>query len=787
MQKNTRAKKLSAFGMMVGISALAGVLVAGLAIPAAALTGVMSTVVSTSLSELPLSLLTPPAAERTTVYTSTGDVLAQFYDENRIIVELSDIAETMQKAQVAIEDDRFYEHGALDFRALAKAGLSYFSSDSGGGGSTLTQQYVKQVLMEEAVKIRDPELRAEELEAVQARTLGRKVTEMRHAIAIENKFTKDEILGRYLNIAYYGDGAYGVEAAAHHYFGTTAAELTLGQSALLAGIVQTPSRNPVDDLSGALERRDVVLDRMVELEIITAAEAEQAKLEVFNPEGVTYVKNGCYGVKYSQVCWLVWRYLMNNEALGENEQVRADTVRRGGFEIETFFDSKKQDAAQKAVSKLVSPKDPVLSAMLLMEPGTGHVVAAAQNRHVFGDDASLGETQWLSFALPEYGGDQGQQPGSIFKVFTAAAALEEGIPPTKMIDARSSVAFGGQTFKSCDGPFRVGPWNVVNASPSGKMDMRAAAAGSVNTYFVKLEQIIGICPVVQMADKVGVRLSSPTEEYPDILAYDSVASLTLGVIEISPMSIATAISTYAAQGIRCDPIIIKSIKDPTGVEVPTQQSNCHRAVSADVANGVNSVFSRAFSRGGTASGYGFPDGRAASGKTGTTDSGRAVWIVGWTPEVVGVAMIGVDPDPRSAKFWSGRSKSLAGLTLPDSGTRLGGYGGADAGRIWQSTMSAVASSYPKTEFASPSSSILTGKVVTPPSTSGMDLKRATQVLEDAGFFVSVSKIYDDQPANTLVNVSCEYIYGGTCTLAVSQGPRKQTPEPPPPPDEPGGG
>jgi len=764
--------------MLLGVSALAGVLVAGLAIPAAALTGVMSTVISTSLTELPLSLLTPPAAERTTVKTANGKVLAQFYDENRTIVDLEDIAEIMQQAQVAIEDDRFYEHGALDFRALAKAGLSYFGSDSGGGGSTLTQQYVKQVLMEEAVKIRDVERRQEELDLVQSRTISRKIKEMRHAIAIENKFNKDEILERYLNIAYYGDGAYGVEAAAHHYFGTTAKDLTLSQAALLAGIVQTPSRNPIENVEGSINRRNVVLDRMVELEIITKEEAEEAKLDEFDPAGVRYVKNGCYGVSYSQVCWLVWKYLMKNEALGENEQVRADTVRRGGFEIETYLDTNMQDSAQRAVSYYIYEKDPVLSAMVMMEPGSGHIVAAAQNRHVFGDDQSAGQTQWLSFAPPEYGGDQGQQPGSVFKVFTAAAALEAGIPPSKMIDAPAKVDFAGQIFKSCDGPFKSGRWTVRNSSGSGKMDMRNAAANSVNTYFVKLEQIVGICNVVHMADKVGVQLSSPTDTYPSILAYDSVTSLTLGVIEISPMSIATAMSTFAAQGIRCDPVIIKSITDPNGVDVPTQQPNCRRAISADVANGVNSVFSRAFTN-GTARGYGFPDGRPTSGKTGTTENGRAVWVVGWTPEIVGVAMIGVDPDPRFQSYWNSHRHSLSSLTLPESGTRLSGYGGGDSGRIWKMAMSGIASYYPKTAFANPSSSILTGKIASPPSVDGMSLQDAIKTLEAAGFFIDIVNVYDESPVNTFLGASCEHIYGGTCTLSVSQGPRAKPKEPPP--------
>ena len=779
MQGKTRLRKLSSFGMLIAVSALAGVLVAGLAIPAAALTGVMSTVVSTSLSDLPLSLYTPPQAERTTVLDAGGGILAQFYDENRTIVELEDIAPIMRTAQVAIEDDRFYDHGALDFRALAKAVLSYFGSGDGGGGSTLSQQYVKQVLMEDAVKIRDPIKRQEALDAVQERSIQRKIQEMRHAIAIENAFTKDEILERYLNIAYYGDGAYGVEAAAHHYFATTAAELTLAQAAMLAGIVQTPSRNPVDNLESSMERRNTVLDRMLELKIITQAEADEAKAEEFDVSKVTYVRNGCSGVKYSQVCWLVWKYLMNNEALGEDELERADTVRRCGFTIQTYLDPKKQDAAQKAVSSMISPKDPVLSAIILMEPKNGVVVAAAQNRYVFGDDEAAGETQWLSFSIPSLGGDGGQQPGSTFKIFTGAAALEAGIPPTKLFFAKSYINFTGQTFKSCDGPFRSSSFPVKNASQSGVMNMYTAAAQSVNTYFVLLEQLIGICNVVTLADKVGLEISTKTERYPNLMSYHGHPSLTLGVLEISPMSMATAISTFANDGVRCDPTIIKSITDPQGEEVPTQQPNCRRVISADLARGVNWVFNNVFRPGGTASGYGFPDGRDASGKTGTTDEGRAVWLVGYTPEIVGISMIGVDPNPRFASYWKKHGHSLEYLTLPDSGTWLRGQGSRDAGRIWQATMKAIAKDYPRTVFKRPSGTILYGKPMTPPKVDGMSQKDATRVLEAQGFFVRVKKVYDDtQPANALVGVTCEHVYGGTCDMVISQGPRPPDPTDP---------
>jgi membrane peptidoglycan carboxypeptidase len=757
--------------MLIAVSGLAGVLVAGLAIPVAALTGVMSQVVSTSLEELPLYLETPPQAQRTTVYYSNGEKMAEFYDENRTIVTLDQIAPIMQQAQVAIEDDRFYHHGALDFRALAKAVLSYFGRSDGGGGSTLTQQYVKQVIMEDAAKIMKEDERQEALEAAQERTIRRKVQEMRHAIAVENKFSKDEILERYLNIAYYGAGAYGVEAAAHRYFDTTAAELTLAQAALLAGIVQTPSRNPVDNLAGALERRNTVLDRMAELEIITKAEAKEAKAEIFDTGLIQNVRNGCVGVPHSQVCRLVWNYLMTNEALGKNKMERENMVKRGGFDIKTTINPEIQNSTQAAISARIHPQDPVLAAIIIIEPGKGRIVAAAQNRYEFGMDEAAGQTNYLSFALPELGGDEGGQPGSTFKMLTAAAALEAGIPPTKKFDAKARMNFRGQVFRSCSGPFKLGDWNVRNVSPSGPMDMYQAAMQSVNTYFVLLEQMVGICNVVEMAEKVGV-VATKGPDYPEGLrSYDGTASLTLGTLLTSPMSMATAYATFASGGIRCNPIVIESITDKEGKEYSTQQPNCERVVSEDVANAINLIFNKVFTSGGTASCCGVRDGRPASGKTGTTDNGEAAWLIGYTPEVVGVSMIRVDKNPKWDYFWDPRRNSMTGVRLPASGTVLAGYGGPDAGRMWKTAMDSAIGWYPATRFKPPGGSVLTGKATTPPNTDGMSDVAARQVLEAAGFFIITTDVYHDSQAGTFLGAKCERVLGGSCTFTYSMGPR----------------
>jgi membrane peptidoglycan carboxypeptidase len=768
--------------MFLGVSVLAGVLVASLAIPVAALTGLMSTSAAESLSQLPAELETPPVAERTKVYMKNGEVLAQFFDEFRVIVPLEKISPVMQYAQIAIEDDRFYEHGALDLKALVKAFVTYFTGDSGGGGSTLTQQYVKQVLVDKADNIVDPVLRQIELDKVQERSIKRKIAEMRYSIALEQRLSKDEILERYLNIANYGDGAYGVEAAAQHYFSVSAADLNLAQAAMLAGIVQTPVRNPANDPNGALARRDVVLDRMLELKLVSASEVAAAKAEEFDDEKMQYPHNGCYQLpRYGQLCRLVWNYLMNNTELGDTVAERENNVKRGGYEIYTFVEPKFQNSVQSAVSNYIAATDPVTAAMVVVQPGTGVILGAAQNRSVYGFSMAAGESAIQHFAPPRLGGDQGYQAGSTFKGFTVAAALKAGVPPSKMYNAASSMSFGGRTFRSCEGPFTApGPWTVINTSDSGVMNMLKGAGNSVNTYFMQLEQSVGVCAVVEMARDVGME-TTPTDEHPNVMAYHNVAAFTLGVGETQALSMATAYATFAARGVRCDPIIIRSIIDRDGEEIPTQQANCRQVIDPGVADGVNYVLQGTFNGAlnGTGSRARLSDGRQAAGKSGTTEDNRDAWFVGYTPEAVGVAMIGVDSRPENEWFWSAQYKrSLTRLQLP-SGRLLSGTGSADATQIWRPGMEGVLAYFPATPFTYPPGWILAGKTIPVPSVKGMSFEAAQRELERNGFSLTgpkdtMKRVHDNSAVDTVVSADCEPYKGGLCSLTLSKGPAPQS-------------
>lgn len=768
MKTRAPRSKGKSVAMFLAVSVLCGLLLSGLAVPFVALASGFTKAASDNMQYLPAEFETPPQSEKSKILMADGSELATFFEENRTYVALEQISPLMQKAQIAIEDHRFYEHGAIDIQGLGRAVIRTLSGST-QGASTLTQQYVKQVQIE-AAKDRGDE---DGVQAAQAVSIDRKIREMRYAMAVEERFSKNEILERYLNIAYYGDGAYGVEAAAHHYWNTTAKDLTLAQAAMLAGIVQNPvAFNPVKNPEKAIERRNQVLKRMAssEVGVITKEEADAAMQEGFDTSNLQTTPNGCTVSQFPILCDYVVRTLVSDQmpSLGSTVEERTNRLKRGGLTIKTLIDPEAQKAAEAAVSKTVGAKDPVWGGSVLIQPHTGLITAMAQSRTKLG--SGEGETWQNVNVSTQYGGIEGFQPGSTFKPFVIGAALEQGVPTSTTFDAPQTMQFKGQKFKNCEGTFTFqGSWEPKNYDKAyGVIDMLKAAQNSVNTYFIQLEQKVGICASIDMAQKLGVKLADGT----DMRNMANYPSWVLGTAYVTPLSMAEAYATFANRGVHCNPIILQSVQAKDGTEIEIPSADCKKVIEPEVADGVNHVLSTVMSQ-GTGTRARMSDGRPQAGKTGTTDDAMSVWFAGYTPDMAGVSYIAVD---NINPYYQNHRKSIDGMRL-STGTVLEGSGGKDAGGIWRAAMSAALKNVPPTSFEAPNQRVLEGEKVPIPSVAGMSYEQAKQTLEDAGFTTAKMEVFSPQPAGTYlgkISPSGSAAKFSTIRMQFSKGPQPTT-------------
>ena len=768
MKTRAPRSKGKSVAMFLAVSVLCGLLLSGLAVPFVALASGFTKAASDNMQYLPAEFETPPQSEKSKILMADGSELATFFEENRTYVALEQISPLMQKAQIAIEDHRFYEHGAIDIQGLGRAIVRNLSGST-QGASTLTQQYVKLVQVETA---RD---RGDEagVQAAQAVSIERKIREMRYAMAVEERFSKNEILERYLNIAYYGDGAYGVEAAAHHYWNTTAKDLTLAQAAMLAGIVQNPvAFNPVKNPEKAIERRNQVLKRMASSEVgaITKEEADAAMQEGFDKSNLQTTPNGCTASQFPILCDYVVRTLTSDQmpSLGSTAEERTNRLKRGGLTIKTLIDPEAQQAAEAAVSQTVGAKDPVWGGSVLIQPSTGLITAMAQSRTKLG--SGEGETWQNVNVSTQYGGIEGFQPGSTFKPFVIGAALEQGVPTSTTFDAPQTMQFKGQKFKNCEGTFTFqGSWEPKNYDKAyGVIDMLKAAQNSVNTYFIQLEAKVGICASIDMAQKLGVKLADGT----DMRSMANYPSWVLGTAYVTPLSMAEAYATFANRGVHCNPIILQSVQAKDGTEIEIPSADCKKVIEPEVADGVNHVLSTVMTQ-GTGTRARMSDGRPQAGKTGTTDDAMSVWFAGYTPDMAGVSYIAVD---NINPYYQNHRKSIDGMRL-STGTVLEGSGGKDAGGIWRAAMSAALKNVPHTSFEAPNQRVLEGEKVPIPSVAGMSYEQAKQTLEDAGFTTAKMEVFSPQPAGTYlgkISPSGSAAKFSTIRMQFSKGPQPTT-------------
>jgi membrane peptidoglycan carboxypeptidase len=647
-------------------SVVAGLLVAAMALPVVGAVGLAAKQQADQFLVLPAELDTPPPPQRSRILAADGSLLAWLYVQNRVPVPLADVPEHTVDAVLAIEDARFYDHNGVDVKGTVRAALE--NAQEGvvtQGGSTLTQQYVKNALVQAAAT-------PEELQAARESTVERKLREARYALALEQELSKDEILERYLNIAYYGNGVYGIGTAAQYYFGKPVQELTLPQSALLAGIVQSPeTQNPVENPEAALDRRNVVLQRMHDVAFITEQQrADAAAIPI--SLAVTPIGSGCEASGAPFFCDHVRDVLENTEvgaALGKTRAERQQRLFGGGLTIRTTLDPKVQAAGQQAVNEAVPGFDPsgVAATFTAVEPGTGVVKAIAANQ-VFSEAPLPGHTK---VNLPT-GGSSGMQAGSAFKPFVLAAALEQGIP--LQLTLRAPATYTSKVFKNCDGITCDEPYTVSNAGDSnaGVHDIVSATHGSVNTFYLQLFERTGIERPVEIAESLGLRqfvVGAPSAPL------HRGGSFVLGVNEVSPLAMSAAYAAFAAQGKYCPPKAVTSVVDADGTPIPLVEQPCRQVLAPEIADSVSAVLrgnidGPSRSRTGSRASIGRP----AAGKTGSTNGSKAAWFVGYVPQLASAVWVGT-PVPTELRRITINGRYYAQV-----------YGGSLPAPIWADAM-----------------------------------------------------------------------------------------------------
>lgn len=684
----------------------------------------------------------------TKVYAADGSLIANLHGEiNRDIVALDDIPQHVQDAALAIEDQRFWAHGGLDLRAITRAVLANVgvAGDGDGlqGGSTISQQLVKNIYF-----------------PTPSRTIERKLAEAQLTVQFERTYAKDEILEMYLNTVYFGRGVYGVQTAAQSYFRKDVGELEVDEAAYLAGLIHEPGRYAWSDRDPpeaqelrrqtGTARRNLVLHRMADMGAITREEAQAASerpLEIAPPKETNWQHPYFVDMVLRELGVLRNGVLDERFAfLGETIEERGRTVYRGGLRIHTTLDPGAQSAAEQAVADILPAElDRLSVALASVEPGTGHVRAAIGGRDYYPSDcptdapaeelSHVCRLAKVNLALGEAGGGSGRQPGSAFKTFVLAAALEDGIGLRR-------------TYNSS--PFEhkhpSGVWRVTNyaGSGSGHIDLIQATVRSVNAAYARLEidglgegdALAGAAKVADVARRMGIGFPTPEqvreacgERYGHDGACtpaDAVPAIALGAKEVSPLELAAAYATIANGGVYARPTTITRITDAAGEVLYEAEPETRRAISEDVAAGISHVLQQVI-RGGT--GTRARIGRPAAGKTGTSQMWRDAWFAGYVPQLATVVWIG---NPIPVQLSDG-SWALESMT-PRSGYPLRIVGGTYPSMIWSSYMRRALEGVSVERFPEPPRSVF------------QDSKRTTDRdrEDDRDRILSESELADDE-------------------------------------------
>lgn len=789
-------KPRSAGGAVGGVlgalvmSVIAGILVTAAITPVVAVSGAAASSAVSIFESLPDELNPGQLAQPSTIYATAADgaevPLATFYAQDREMVGWTEISQYVKDAAVSEEDPRFYTHGGVDMLSTARAAMQNLAGTGFSGASTITMQYVRNVLIQQAEAISDPEESQIAYDEAMKQTLDRKLQEMRYAVSIEKKYSKDEILLGYLNIALFGRQIYGIESAAKYYYGKTAADLSLAESASLVAIVNNPSRYQIDlesNIAANQERRNKLLDSMLREKRITPEQHAEAIAQPVTPN-ITPRFSGCAAAEeisgLGHFCNYVQLFIQQDESFGSNAQERNFNFLRGGYKINTSIDLDMQAAGFNAIAAevpAVMEGIDVGAASVSVEVGTGRVLAMVQNRPFSNDpaviEANPGQVTSINYNTDfQYGGSSGFQVGSTFKPITLAEWLKNGFSLREIVNANGRTVNENTFRASClpGGVYGNGRFTFQNdqGRQRGNQSVQNVMAQSINGGIVSMQQKMDLCATFQTAADLGLhRAAKQTNpEAPNFGTTDLAmvpSNVYAGVDEMAPMTMATAFAAFSGGGQVCTAVPIDRITDPSGADIPFTKSKCHSGISPEVAAGV------AYSLEYTVNSGLATHARSAIGvphlaKTGTTDNVVDNWTVGASTRVATATWVG-------------------NVTGKVSTMNFGGFGGLMAAdqAIWPAIMNVADAKYGGERFPQPTDAALRVSVAAVPDVTGLSYEEAAAAIAAVGFEVvdggeEDSSVAAGQVSSTNPAAGSETSVGSPITLYRSNGNMVKIPE-----------
>lgn len=741
---------------LLAVSGLAGVLMAAFFLPAVSVASSAAEDGATLFDSYPTELKVAPLNEASRIEAADGTLLATFYSENRIMKPLDQISPNIQKAVISVEDRRFFEHGGVDMRGMARAFVNN-AMGSGGtqGGSTLTQQYVKNALLMDAVQSNDKEA----IKLATEQTYGRKLREAKLALSLESdpEWSKEKILNAYLNVAQFGPSQYGVETGAQHYFSKSAKDLNPGEAALLAGITNGPNQyDPVAHPKAGQKRRNEVLGHMKRDGHITQEEYDKyTKQPVEEMLKIKNVRAGCGDAGHNGFfCDYVTRTLLHDPNFAKTPEERRKLLYGGGLTIRTTLDPRMQKEAVDLLERRVpgASEHGFGHSIVTVEPGSGKILVMAQNRSFNPyEKVKPGETA-INYNVPyALGGSYGFPVGSTFKPFVLLNWLENGKTITDRVSTRREVMTTfparclprGRWFEKAG----YNPDNAVSVPLQPMMAVADATKFSINTSYANMARQLDLCDIANGARKLGV-VPAPMNQYKsetwngpiqDVYKTELAPSVVvLGEVRISALDMAAAYATFPADGAYCRPVGIAEIKDRNNKPISFTGKDCKQAVDKKVAETMSSVLKEDL-RDPKATGKGqvLDGGRDAGGKTGTSSQQFHTWYVGFTRQL-------------STAVWFGHptaNKRPADFSVDDMPLVRGKvWGNTVSLPTWKEFMNKASQGMPNKPFAGPPGEQAPpppGAPVPPdtvPNVSGMDLPKAQSTLEAAGYKVQVHRV-----------------------------------------------